>query len=85
MIYTSLYNNFGNIIDKYTNSSNISGRITRNIIENGKSNFSEVECVIRCNVSTEHLTSVFNNTEEEFNEKVIDENSINEIHNHCLK
>jgi hypothetical protein len=82
LLYTSLNNNYGDLIHKFT--KNISGNITKNIIQNARTNFSKDKCITKCNLSTEHLSSVFSGAEQEFNEKVIDDNSINEIHEHCL-
>jgi len=70
---------FGNAVQK------LSGNITKNLIDNVKNDFSENECFSRCEISTKHLHSVFDNTKDVFNEDVIDEDSIKEIHEHCIK
>jgi len=83
LLYTSLNNQYGDLMSKFNNNNN--GEITKNIIDSTKDYFSENECISRCDISSQHLTSVFSNTINEFNEEFLNENDINEIYQHCIK
>lgn len=83
LLYTSLNNEYGDLVGKLLNK--VDGGITKNIIDGTKNDFSESECISRCNISSQHLTSVFINAINEFNEELLNKNDINDIYQHCIK
>ncbi|OUM70161.1 hypothetical protein PIROE2DRAFT_1856 [Piromyces sp. E2] len=84
LTHVAVNNKFIKLFGEALNNLNGSRSITKELINNVKNDFSENECLSRCDISTKHLRSVFDNTNDIFNEDVIDEDSINDIYQHCI-